>query len=277
MDAQEKNVAPSVATVDSHELLSKVLKWEESKRGAPAMAAWNEIIAHIDAHVAAQVAAKDAEIKTLKAVLDAQGELTDRYQEIALSAQEAAPVVAKPVDADAMRAAGRAEAMEILMQLDPESGIDEYTGWGKSGAPEDEGSAYWKVDKLRELFSVDGSLADMMDKAEGEYWHYKGLQMEAEHAKNFAANMHNSGKVREVLAKAGEYDLMADLCRASQPSPSPAPVAMTDEQISKAARHYSNKTAEACGVDPDDQWMVYGGQYIDYFREAIIAAQQEAV
>lgn len=144
-----------------------------------------------------------------------------------------APAQAQPVaDADQLRAAGRAEALAILMQLDPEVGIDAYTGWSKSGAPEDEGSAYWKEDKLRELFSVDGSLADMMDKAEAEYWHYKGLQSEAERAHNFAANMHNSGKVREVLAKHGEYDLMADLC---QPPVDAAPVEAKPEEVEPSA------------------------------------------
>lgn len=148
------------------------------------------------------------------------GPLTDflarQIWEWAIYAKPATPSPAQPapvVDGDKLRAAGRAEAMAILMQLDPETGIDDYTGWRTSGAPEDEGSAYWKEDKLRELFSVDGSLADMMDKAEAEYWRYKGLQSEAEGAKHFAANMQNSGKVREVLAKHGEYDLMADLCQ----------------------------------------------------------------
>lgn len=150
---------------------------------------------------------------------------------------DAAPVDAKPVDADALRAAGRAEALAILMQLDPEAGIDDYTGWSTPMGPEDEGAAYWDAPKLRELFSVDSALADMMDRAEGEYWHYKGLQDEAERAKNFAANILNSGKVRDVLAKAGEFDLMARLCSAAQPSPAqgdalikpPQPV-LTDEQ-----------------------------------------------
>lgn len=121
---------------------------------------------------------------------------------------------------DSGRQQGRAEALAILMQLDPENGIDEYTGWSAPVGPEDEGSAYWDEPKLRELFAADGALADMMDKAEGEYWHYKGLQDEAEHARNFAANMHSSGKVREVLAKAGEFDLMGLLCAAppSQPA-----------------------------------------------------------
>lgn len=124
-------------------------------------------------------------------------------------------VVAASVDTahyDAGRQQGRAEALAIIMELDPEGGIDAYTGWSTPVGPEDEGSAYWDADKLRELFATDGALADMMDKAEGEYWRYQGLQDEAERAHNFAANMHSSGKVREVLAKAGEFDLMGQLC-----------------------------------------------------------------
>jgi hypothetical protein len=125
---------------------------------------------------------------------------------------------AAPVDADKMRAQGRAEALAILMGLSAEGGIDAYTGWSKPVGPEDEGDAYWDEPKLRELFAVDGTLADMMNKAEAEHYQYLGMQQEAQHAKNFASNMHNSGKVRDVLAKAGEYDLIADLCRAAEPS-----------------------------------------------------------
>jgi len=113
---------------------------------------------------------------------------------------------------EAGRKQGRAEALAILMQLDPEGGIDKYTGWSTPVGPEDEGAAYWEEDKLRELFAADGALADMMDRAEAEYWKYLGMQDEAERAKNFAANMHNSGKVREVLSRAGEFDLMGHLC-----------------------------------------------------------------
>jgi len=98
--------SPSAATVDTSEFYGRITccilapnaEKDEEIAG---------LIAHIDAHVAAQVAAKDAEIKTLTAALDAQGELTDRYQEIALSAQEAAPVVEKPVAwRDALRRCG---------------------------------------------------------------------------------------------------------------------------------------------------------------------------
>lgn len=81
---------------------------------------------------------------------------------------------------DADRAKGRAEALGILMGLDPDVGTDEYIDWHNSGATEDEGSALWNADKLRELLHVDSALADMQDKAEGEYWHNLVLRKEAE-------------------------------------------------------------------------------------------------
>jgi hypothetical protein len=120
---------------------------------------------------------------------------------------------------EAGRKQGRAEALAILMQLDPEGGIDKYTGWSTPVGPEDEGAAHWEEEKLRELFAADGALADMMDRAEAEYWKYLGMQDEAESAKNFAANMHNSGKVREVLSRAGEFDLMGHLCTTAPVQP----------------------------------------------------------
>ena len=126
-------------TVDSPDFEELMVEWFNALGGKHEVFWKRKAIAHIDAHVAAQVAkerlradnadgmaecmrmfrddmisagiidagvapmfmskaimrvvaAKDAEIKTLKAALDAQGELTDRYQEIALSAQAAAPV-----------------------------------------------------------------------------------------------------------------------------------------------------------------------------------------
>lgn len=143
----------------------------------------------------------------IQAAIEAFGRIVARTVEDAAS-----------VDGNKLRAQGRAEALAILMGLSAEGGIDAYTGWSKPVGPEDEGDAYWEEPALRELFAVDGTLADMMVKAEAEHYHYLGMQQEAEHAKNFAANMHNSGKVRDVLAKAGEFDLIADLCRATQPS-----------------------------------------------------------
>ncbi len=80
----------------------------------------------------------------------------------------------------AARAKGRAEAMQLLMVLCPETGIEDITGWSRSSAPEDEGSAYWDEDKLRELLHVDSALADMLDNAECEYYRNIGLRDEAE-------------------------------------------------------------------------------------------------
>lgn len=149
-------------------------------------------------------------------------------------------------------------------------------GWSSENVMNERNGGDWVryEDHAAEVARLQAALADMLDKAEAEYWHYKGLQMEAEHAKNFAANMHNSDKVREVLAKAGEYDLMADLFRASQPSPSPAPVAMTDEQIELA------ECFRAAFDTPIARRKWDGGEAGEYCRKhfrAILAAQQEAV
>lgn len=142
---------------------------------------------------------------------------------------------------EAGRKQGRAEALAILLQLDPECGIDEYTGWSTPVGPEDEGAAYWEEEKLRELFGADSALADMMDRAEAEYWKYLGMQNEAERAKNFAVNMHNSGRVREVLAKAGEFDLMGELCTAA---PVAAPVDVAAANVQPDAEAYSDMLRE---------------------------------
>lgn len=80
----------------------------------------------------------------------------------------------------AARAKGRAEALDIIMGVDPEDGISAYIGWHTSGAPEDEGSSHWDSAKLRELLHVDSALADMQDKAESEYYKNLNLREEAE-------------------------------------------------------------------------------------------------
>lgn len=121
------------------------------------------------------------------------------------------------------RAEGRAEALQILIGLDAESGIGEYTGWSNPVSAEDEGSAYWEVEKLRDLFRVDDALCNLFDRAEAMYWEAEGHRDEAKHATNFAANMYNSGKVRDALCDAGRHDLVAQMC-------STAPAGDTSDQ-----------------------------------------------
>lgn len=47
---------------------------------------------------------------------------------------------------------------------------------------------------------------------------------------------------------------------------------LTDEQISKGGRYLSDTSAEACNVDKDDNWKVYGQEYIYEFHHAFVAA-----
>jgi hypothetical protein len=54
-------------------------------------------------------------------------------------------------------------------------------------------------------------------------------------------------------------------------------VALTDEQISKGARYLSDSSAELCNVDKDDNWKVYGQDFIDEFRAACLAASAVSV
>ena len=47
---------------------------------------------------------------------------------------------------------------------------------------------------------------------------------------------------------------------------------LTDAMVSAAARVLNNRQAEACGVDKDDQWKVYGEDFIEDARAMLTAA-----
>ncbi len=115
------------------------------------------------------------------------------------------------------RMEGRAEALAILLLEDPESPLSDFTSSSQCGGT-GEFDTFWDEAALRERFSVDDATYAAFDKAESAYWECEGYKDEAIRAANFAANMHNSGKVREVLAKAGAFDLMASLCN-TDPQP----------------------------------------------------------
>lgn len=51
--------------------------------------------------------------------------------------------------------------------------------------------------------------------------------------------------------------------------PEPGIVGLTAAQLSVAARHMCNRSADACGVDREDNWKVYGQTFIDELREAL--------
>ena len=140
------------------------------------------------------VKARDAEIADLRAAL-------------------AAGVAAAPAEILKHRAEGRAEALAILLDEDPEIPLEAYTPSRADGGDSGEYNTYWDEPKLRALFHVDDATYSAFDKAEAEFHHYIGLQDEARYANNFATNMNSSGKVRDVLEKSGEYDLLAQLLR----------------------------------------------------------------
>jgi hypothetical protein len=48
--------------------------------------------------------------------------------------------------------------------------------------------------------------------------------------------------------------------------------ALTEKQISAGARYMCNSDADACNVDKEDNWKIYGQEYIEEFKAAIDAA-----
>lgn len=111
-----------------------------------------------------------------------------------------------PVPADVMeaRAQGRAEALAIILGLDPEEGLDEYTNSIPPG-PSGEWGTAWDQERLRELLRADDTAWSLLQEAEGEYWHQLGLREEAERL---------SAKVAAPSQpQGGEFDLRAHLQR----------------------------------------------------------------
>ncbi len=86
-----------------------------------------------------------------------------------------------PVPQDVMeaRAQGRAEALAIVLGLDAEEGLSEYTDSVPPG-PDGEWGTQWNEAKLRELLRADDTAWSLLQEAEGEYWHNLGLREEAQ-------------------------------------------------------------------------------------------------
>ena len=84
-----------------------------------------------------------------------------------------------PTDIMVARAQGRAEALAIILNLDAEEGLNDYTGSHPIGDTGEYGS-HWDEGLLRELLRADDTAWSLMQEAEGEYWHNLGLREEAD-------------------------------------------------------------------------------------------------
>lgn len=86
-----------------------------------------------------------------------------------------------PVPQDVMqaRAQGRAEALAIILGLDAEEGLSEYTDSVPPGPSGDWGTQ-WNEAKLRDLLRADDTAWSLLQEAEGQYWHNFGLREEAQ-------------------------------------------------------------------------------------------------
>ena len=57
--------------------------------------------------------------------------------------------------------------------------------------------------------------------------------------------------------------------------PAPGVAGLSTAQLSKAARHMSDRSADACGVDREDNWKVYGQEFIQELRDALAEAERK--
>lgn len=58
------------------------------------------------------------------------------------------------------------------------------------------------------------------------------------------------------------------------PVVAPVSVALTEKQIAAGGRWMCDQSSEACGVDREDNWKIYGSEYVEEFRGALAAAQK---
>jgi hypothetical protein len=168
------------------------------------------------------------------------------------------PVVEPTVDSLKHRAEGRAEALKIILDLDPETGLDDHL---ESHASFDgEYSPVWNEKKLRELLRVDDASFALFDKTESLYWEYEGKRTEAEHAINFAANMPGHAAVRAALEKAGEFGLLHDLCAtpASVGGPDLSKLTRYD-MVTGTVYHGPDEIGEATDMEDHPE-----GEYVRY-------------
>ncbi|WP_321953156.1 hypothetical protein [Paraburkholderia bannensis] len=107
--------------------------------------------------------------------MKAESELRDALPSDAAQA----PKAAVPKDLIEARAQGRAEALALLLDIDPDTFCGEYIVDGGS-LPSGDRSEDWDAEKLRELLRADDSAYSLMQSAEAEYWRNVGLRDDIE-------------------------------------------------------------------------------------------------
>ena len=84
-----------------------------------------------------------------------------------------------PEDVATARAQGRAEALAAILATDAETFDDDHIGSHPIADTGDYG-CHWNEEALRALLSTDDSAFSFISKAEGEFWHWAGKQMDLE-------------------------------------------------------------------------------------------------
>lgn len=161
-----------------------------------------------------------------------------------LAAKAEAPALT-PLD---YRAQGREEALAIILAESAEDPFSECTGWSKSGAPDDEGGAYWKEDELRALLHIGDRTHDAYDRAEAMYWEALGRKDEAARELLFAQQAPFYKPLHDFLSKHEAWDLMADLKRAQQAA-APGALALLNADELAALRRFDETCQDGEGYD----------------------------
>lgn len=90
----------------------------------------------------------------------------------------------------------------------------------------------------------------------------------------------NNGLVGEFGCKfdgsPSHYELVDVQRIPAAPVAAPAPSEWTDAQVSAAGRALADRSAAECNVDKDDNWKVYGHDFIEDARLALTAARAAA-
>ncbi len=114
------------------------------------------------------------------------GEISVNLDDLVLVANAAAarqPAPALPVKDEILKARqeGRMEALAIILRQDAESPFDDQVTCS-ANADAGDYSTYWNEEALRKLLYIDDAAYNAFDKAEEQYWDYRGYAIECENA-----------------------------------------------------------------------------------------------
>jgi hypothetical protein len=187
------------------------------------------------------------------------------------------------------RAQGREEALDIILQEDPEEPFGDFTSTSQNGDSGDY-STHWDEDALRKLLHIEDRKHDVYDRAEAMYWEALGHKDEADQMRLMVERAPFYKPLHDFLSKHEAWDLLADLKRTEVPAAPEAPQAVepTAPHILEAISWHANERDDLTLEDAVSAlrfgWTKVRGrteramliQLVDLMASAPAAAQQAA-